>query len=104
MIDVPCASQISCFEANKYLKEGNCYLVNKNNQLIGIGFVVDNEISVVASVQQGSGKDIVAALAKSIPADTVVVHVADNNKPAIRLYESLGFALRDTVETWYKII
>ena len=100
---VPAASQITFFDRKKYLDQGGCYFIYREDQLLGIGMVADDEIRVVASLQPGAGKKVVAALAKSMKYDHVVVHVADTNRKAICLYEDLGFVFCGVVETWHKI-
>jgi len=97
------AAYISKTDMQKYLIQGKCYFVVLEGKEIGIGMVKDNEIIVVASMLPGMGQDVVLALSKQISGEKIKVTVADQNKPAMRLYEQLGFQCANVVANWYKI-
>ena len=104
MANVPNAAYITYHGAKKYLQEGNCYFVYKENKMIGVGVVGDHKIDAVASVCRGGGKDVVLALCKYLNGVPVTLRVADSNSKAIQLYHSLGFEVCSVAERWYKII
>ena len=104
MSRVPSAAHITFHAAKKYLKEGNCYFIYQNEVLIGIGVASGNRIDAVASLQKGAGKDIVLALKTALSSTEVTLCVAESNRKAIDLYQSLGFVITRTIEKWYKII
>lgn len=90
--------------ARKMLADKSGYFVHRNGELLGIGTVCGNTISVVASVQKGAGQAVVKALLSAVSEDTAVIEVASDNIKAISLYSSLGFMATGIVNTWYKII
>ena len=90
--------------ARKMLADKSGYFVHRNGELLGIGTVCGNTISVVASVQKGAGQAVVKALLSAVSEDTAVIEVASDNIKALSLYSSLGFMATGIVNTWYKII
>ncbi len=103
MQNVPNASYMTSRDAEAFLKEGNCYFVHRRGELLGIGIASGNEIRVVATVERGSGEDIVLALNHCLSGDTVTVETASTNMPAVALYERLGFTATKEISRWYQI-
>ena len=89
--------------AGQILSERKAYFVHKNGELIGIGTSLGDEISAVASVQKGAGKDVVCALLGALSEERVVIEVASDNVKAMMLYASLDFVPSGIVRSWYKI-
>lgn len=85
------------------LPPGACYFVCRGDTLLGIGAVMGSSLLTVASVEKGSGAELVAALAKTMPKDAVRLEVASANWRAIRLYRRLGFVQTGELERWYEI-
>ena len=78
------------------------YCLLKEGILVGSVALKRNEIDdlLVAPDYQGRGigRDILLWAIEHISAEPVILHVADWNKRAIRLYESLGFEIIKTFE------
>ena len=104
MADVDNAAYMDDLEMKQMLRLSDGYFVYHGEELIGIGRVSGSCIRAVASVVRGSGKDSLLALASLADSDEILLDVASTNERAIRLYERLGFAPRDVVEKWYKIL
>ncbi len=90
-------------EEKTMLGEGDGYFIHRNGHLLGIGRVKGEEIRFLASVQPGTGEDVVRALAHAITGDTVLLEVASVNHKAIELYNRLGFVKTAELSRWYKI-
>lgn len=90
--------------ARKMLADRSGYFVHRNGELLGIGTVCGDIISVVASVQKGAGQAVVKTLLSAVSEDLAIIEVATNNTKAISLYTSLDFVATGIVNTWYKII
>ena len=90
--------------AKEILAGRSAYFIHRNGELIGIGSATGNEISVVASIQQGAGKAVVQALLGALSAETAFIEVASDNTKAMGLYTSLEFVATGVVRSWYKII
>lgn len=104
MRDVTGASYMDAAMAQRLLADRNGYFVHRNGELIGIGTACGGEISVVASVKKGAGKDVMKALISTLSEDRVVIEVASDNLKAVDLYSSMGFIAVGTVNSWHKII
>ena len=78
------------------------YILVKDGILVGSVALKENEIDdlIVAPDYQGQGieREILLWALDYISSKPVVLHVADWNKRAIRLYKSCGFDITDTFE------
>ena len=100
---VPNAAWLSDSDARQMLADGEAYFVHREGKLLGIGRVKGNELQWVAAVEQGAGRDVVAALANCILAEELWLSVSADNIKAMKLYESLGFVATQELSKWYKI-
>ena len=98
------AAYMDDLEMKQMLQLSDGCFVYRGEELIGIGRVTGSCIRAVSSVVRGGGKDSLLALASLIDCDEILLDVASTNERAIRLYEKLGFAQKDVVEKWYKIL
>ncbi len=88
--------------AAQYCREAkDAYDIVKNGKRIGIGQVVHDRILTVAALERGAGTDCVCALAKLCGSETVRLNCAEENSPAMRLYDRLGFSEGHIKEIWY---
>lgn len=104
MLHVPNAAYMTLPDAKKRAGNGELYFVHKGGSLIGIGAVCGNCIEVLASVIHGAGEDVLLALCTLVTDPVITLTVANNNLPAVALYERLGFVAIEETEKWYKII
>ncbi|MBR4760901.1 MAG: GNAT family N-acetyltransferase [Lachnospiraceae bacterium] len=78
------------------------YLLLQKDEIIGSVAIKDEEIDdliVNPNYQgQGYGRNILLWALSHIDSKRVILHVADWNKKAIRLYEKNGFVITDTFE------
>ena len=80
----------------------NAYEVYKDGMLIGIGQVEGDQILSVASVKSGCGADCVCALAGLCEGASIRLLCAEQNLPAMKLYDRLGFSCGERKEVWYR--
>ena len=104
MSNVPNASYMTAHEAKKRMDAGSLYFVHKNGALLGIGAVSGGNIDAIASVVPGAGRTVLLSLCSIITASVITLSVANNNLPAVSLYEKVGFLAVEELERWYKII
>lgn len=90
---VPAASSCPSME--------NLYFILKDHSLIGLGQVTENKLCSVASLKPGAGKDCVCALAARCTGETVTLLCAEQNLPAMKLYDRLGFSRGKIKEVWF---
>lgn len=103
MVNVPNASYISNRDMMKRLETSQCFFVFHDDREIGIGMCHQDEITVVVGTVPGMGREVVLALAQNIVAEKIKVTVANENRPAMDLYERLGFTCTEVISKWYKI-
>ena len=101
MANVPTAAYLTKGEGLQLMK--NAYFVHKGDTLLGIGVVEENKISALAACKKGAGREVLATLCQAIGEEQVALEVADNNLPALRLYEKCGFVKTALVTCWHKI-
>ncbi|WP_077530017.1 GNAT family N-acetyltransferase [Vreelandella utahensis] len=89
--------------------EGNAYvLVDPASKVVGFGQILSSGGSALHLARliveprlrgQGVGRDLCAALmdigSASQPAEYVTLNVYESNRAAVRLYQSLGFEIKD---------
>lgn len=103
MRSVPNAATVTMGDAGRIVKEGGAYFVHRGDTLLGIGLITADTVQAVASVVPGAGESVMLALSSALTEDTVTVEVAENNVPAIRLYERLGFVKTHEIARWFRV-
>ena len=103
MRGVPNAAILSKKMANDLLARKVAYYVHENGNLLGIGAVEDDTVLAIASCVKGAGERIMMALCSAVIGDTVRVEVAENNIPAMRLYQRMGFVPTGILKNWYDV-
>ena len=79
----------------------NAYFIYDGSERIGLGQLIDDELAAVASLKKGYGQDCVCALAEKICQKRVKLLCAEENLPASRLYDRLGFTREKVKRVWY---
>ena len=103
MENVPNASTMTREDANKLLACGAGYFVHRGQNLLGIGIAQGDKIEAVIAVQPGAGEDVLLALCGALFSEQVVLEVASTNKPALKLYDRLGFLKTGELSRWYDV-
>ena len=81
----------------------NAYFILEKGQRIGLGQLIDNELAAVASLSPGCGEKSLIALARELPVDKIHLLCAEENAPATRLYDRLGFSRDRVKRIWYEV-
>ena len=90
-------------DENEILESGGAYFVHHEGELLGIGWIREEELLAVASVQPGAGERVMHTLMSLLPGETMTLEVVSTNRRAIRLYEKLGFVKTKEISRWYQI-
>ena len=101
MQSVPNAAFMTRDDMKKRL--AGAYFVHNEGRLLGIGIATGNQIAVIAAIEPGAGEAILLTLCNALFSDTVEIEVANNNVPAMRLYERLGFQKVMELSRWYDV-
>lgn len=104
MENVPNASYMDQLDMKQMLRQGSGYFIHRDDQLLGIGMVSGEELLAVASVVPGSGEELIRALNHAMTGDHILLEVASENLPAMRLYQRMGFLCTGERSRWYKIL
>ena len=85
------------------LQSGGAYYIYSGTQLLGAGWVEDNEIKLLASARPGAGERVLHTLLSVVQNRDVTLEVASTNTRAIRLYEKAGFKTTAVTKSWYRV-
>ena len=91
-------------DEKQILESGGAYFVHRNGELLGAGWVADNELKLIASVVPGVGERVLHTLLSIIANQEVRLEVASTNERAIRLYEKSGFIKTAELRKWHRIL
>ena len=89
-----------------YWEQQQAYLAtDSNNTVIGMGEVHGDELAAVGILPEFRGKGwskaLTLALLHRCPGQDLCLTAASDNAPALGLYGSLGFRVREKVSMWY---
>lgn len=99
--DVPAAQSCTSAFLKEVLSEREGYYVVRGGRTVGLGQLRGGELAALASLERGAGRDVVCALAKRLSTPQIRLVCAEENLPAMRLYDALGFELGAVRECWY---
>lgn len=85
------------------LDSGGAYFVHHEGQLLGAGWLQNNELLLLCAVQPGAGERVMHTLMSLIPGQEVKLDVVSTNTRAIRLYEKLGFVRTASLRQWHRV-
>ena len=90
-------------DEKEILESGGAYFVHHSGELLGIGWLRDGELLVVASVVPGAGERVMHTMMSLVPGEEMKLEVVSTNHRAIRLYEKLGFLKTSEIRRWYRV-
>lgn len=85
------------------LLEGGAYFVHREGTLLGIGWLREETLEVIASAYPGAGKYVLHTMASICPGIPLRLEVASTNERAIALYEKIGFLKVKELSRWYRV-
>ena len=97
------AATLETRDEKKILESGGAYFVHENEELLGIGWIDNGELLVVAAARPGAGERVMHTLFSMMPGEELKLQVASTNERAIRLYERLGFIKAKEVSRWHRV-
>ena len=80
------------------------YFVHHDGELLGAGWLINNELLLVCAAKPGAGERVMHTLFSLIPDEEVKLDVVSTNHRAIRLYEKLGFLKTAALRKWYRVL
>lgn len=103
MRDIDCSATQTAADEKEILESGGAYFVHHAGELLGIGWLKDTELLLIASVKPGAGERVMHTLMSLIEGADMTLEVASTNERAIRLYEKLGFLKVKEISRWYAV-
>lgn len=85
------ASTLTAADEKRILQSGGAYFIHSAGELLGIGWMEDTKLLLVASAKPGAGERVMHTLMSLVEGADMTLEVASSNLRAIRLYEKLGF-------------
>lgn len=97
------AATLESRDEKEILSSCGAYFVHDKGELLGIGWLKDTELLLVAAVKPGAGEQVMHSLMSLVEGASVRLEVASTNTRAIRLYEKMGFLQIREVSRWYNV-
>ena len=91
-------------DEKEILSSGGAYFVHCSGQMLGAGWLEENELKLIASAQSGAGERVLHTLLSLAPEQEVKLNVVSTNERAIRLYEKYGFIKTAERRHWYQVL
>lgn len=85
------------------ISSGGAYFIHREGKLLGIGWLQEDKLKLIASVIPGEGYHVAQTLLSVQPGQSIHLEVASTNQKAIRLYERLGLLPVQELETWEEV-
>lgn len=100
---VDCSATQTSGDEKEILSAGHACFVHEEGELLGIGWIREDTLLVVASIKPGAGEAVMHSLMSIIEGSEMNLEVASTNLRAIRLYEKLGFVKTRQLRRWYDV-
>ena len=97
---VDLAAMLEKRDEEEILASGGAYFIHRAGKLLGIGWLQEDKLKLIASVVPGEGYAVAQTLLSVQPGQSICLEVASTNERALRLYERLGFLPVQVLETW----
>lgn len=86
------------------LELGGAYFVHRDRQLLGAGWLVEDELLLIASAKDGAGERVLHTLLSVTAPEQLRLDVASTNERAIRFYEKMGMIKTAERHRWYRVV
>ena len=98
------AATLTAFDEKKIVESGGAYFIHHDGELLGVGWMDDTKLLLLAGVKPGAGERVMHTLMSLVEEADMTIEVASTNERAIRLYERLGFMKIREVLCWYRVL
>lgn len=85
------------------LDTGGAYFVHREGKLLGAGWLVDDELLLIAAAENGMGEQVLHTLLSATCPEQLRLDVVSTNERAIRFYEKMGMIKTAEKRHWYQI-
>ena len=103
MKHVDLAGWLQKADEENILNSGGAYFIHRSGSLLGIGWLQENQLKLLAATVPGEGYHVAQTLLSVCPGISISLEVASTNLRAIHLYERLGFLAVEELEAWEQV-
>lgn len=86
------------------LDVGGAYFVHAGGELLGAGWLVGEELLLIAAAGKGMGERVLHTLLSASRPEQLRLDVVSTNHRAIRFYEKMGMVKTAELRRWYRIM
>ena len=90
-------------DEQEILSKGGAYFVHRAGEVLGIGWIVEDEVLLIAATQKGMGERVLHTLLSATRLEQIHLDVVSTNERAIRFYERLGLIKTGEKHRWYQV-
>ena len=82
---------------------GGAYFVHRAGDLLGAGWLADDELMLIAAARPGAGERVLHTLLSVSEPEQIRLDVVSTNERAIRFYEKMGMVKTAELRRWYRV-
>lgn len=97
------AATLTASDEKKIIQSGGAYYIHHAGELLGVGWMENTKLLLVAAVKPGAGEQVMHTLMSLVEGADMTIEVASTNTRAIRLYEKLGFVAARSMLQWHDV-
>lgn len=90
-------------DEKEILETGGAYFIHNGGELLGAGWIVEEELKLIAAVKKGEGERVLHTLLSVHGPEQLRLEVASTNDRAIRFYERMGLVKTAEICRWYRV-
>lgn len=94
---------LTSHDEKRIIASGGAYFVHRDSKLLGIGWMEEDQLLALVSVEPGMGERVAKALFSTVETERITLEVVSSNARAIRLYERMGFVKTGEIRRWYRV-
>ena len=98
-----CAATLTAADEKRILESGGAYFIHHSGELLGVGWMEDTKLLMMAAVKPGAGESVMHTLMSLVEGADVTLEVASTNSRANRLYKKLGFLATAEGNVWFDV-
>ena len=97
------AAEMEAKGDKEILEQSGAYFVHRNGELLGAGWLVGEELKLIATAKEGAGERVFHTLLSAARPERLRLEVASTNGRAIRFYEKMGLVKTAELRRWYRV-
>ena len=90
-------------DEQEILSKGGAYFVHRVGEVLGIGWMEEDEVLLIAATRKGMGERVLHTLLSADHSEQIRLDVVSTNERAIRFYERLGLLKTGEKHRWYRV-